>query len=554
MKFKPKQKEMNRTNFITCGLKLIVAVFVCLVISSSMVAADEDADREFTLKVLPILKDKCFGCHGNDEDDIAGDYSMLSREDLLKGGETEDIAVVPGKPGEGTLMGAITWEDMEMPPKENDRLNEEQIELVRKWIENGAPWPDEATQKRFRDEESQKVSTADGDIMKTSGGASEEWTNRRYQPEDMWAFRPVNALKVPKEVNAIDFFVEKRFKESNVKPAPQADPITLIRRASFDLIGLPPTPEEIENFQAAWKSNPDRAWGELVDRLLASPHYGERWGQHWLDVARYADTAGYSNDYERSNMWRYRDYVIRAFNDDKPYDDFIVEQVAGDELWEQQSESERNSELLVATGFLRMGPWDPAMVKKPEARQMYIDDVVNSVGQTFLSTTMRCCKCHDHKFDPIPIKDYYRMYAAFAATQLAEVPAPYTPDENLEGFEEGKKHVERLKAFAIAKKNELVKKREDAARKWYKENDIEYVPHNKRKGIADEMKPPRHVGLDYVDQGRLKIREQDEWIWNRRLERYEPMVQSVYNGPDPGIFERAKTSENLAKSNPTFNL
>ena len=521
---------------LSVGLGFVAAI----VVSSSMVFADEAAEREFTLKVLPIFTDKCFGCHGNDADDIKGDYNMTSRESLLRGGESEDVAVVPGKPEEGTMMDAITWEDLEMPPKETDRLSDEQIELVRRWINNGAPWPDEKTQQRFRDEEAQKALTADGQIIKTSGGTSEEWTKRRYRPDDLWAFRPVQKVKVPAELNPVDFLIQKPIKDAALQSAPPADAITLIRRATFDLIGLPPTPEEIATFQTQWNVDPEVAWSELIDRLLASRHYGERWGQHWLDVARYADTAGYSNDYERSNMWRYRDYVIRSFNDDKPYNQFIVEQIAGDELWEQQPKNERDSELLVATSFLRMGPWDPAMVKLPEARQMYLDDVVNSVGQTFLSTTMRCCKCHDHKFDPIPTRDYYRMYAAFAGTQIAERPAPFLARENQAGFEEGRAMVQQLLDFATSKTKQLTTKRENAARQWYKERDQEYVPLNERKNIPDEMKPPRHVGLDHVDQGRLKVREQDVWIWNRRLERYEPMVQSVYNGPVPKTLNARK--------------
>ena len=175
-----------------------------------------------------------------------------------------------------------------------------------------------------------------------------------------------------------------------------------MKRAYYDLTGLPPTPFEIFQFRQAWDKDPVQAWAALIDRLLASPHYGERWGQHWLDVARYADTGGYSNDYERSNMWRYRDYVIRAFNEDKPYDEFIREQIAGDELadaslrrrisdWNQFQNARQNGKLynareaeqLVASSFLRMGPWDPAMVKKPQARQIYLDDVVNAVGEPF---------------------------------------------------------------------------------------------------------------------------------------------------------------------------
>ena len=194
--------------------------------------------------------------------------------------------------------------------------------------------------------------------------------------------------------------------------------------------------------------------------------------------------------------------------------------------------NEEEVETIVATGFLRMGSWDNAMVKAPEARQMYLDDVINAVGQTFLATTMRCVKCHDHKFDPIPTRDYYRLYAAFAGTQMAERSVPFHTNENLGEFEEGKKHVEKMWAFASLKKDKLNEKQENAARAWYEEHGKTYFNEKDRKDHPDEEKPPRAVGLDHVDQGQLKVREQDEWIWKRRLERYEPMAQSVYNGAD----------------------
>ena len=180
-----------------------------------------------------------------------------------------------------------------------------------------------------------------------------------------------------------------------------------------------------------------------------------------------------------------------------------------------------------------MGPWDPAMVLKPQARQLYLDDVVNSVGQTFLSTTMRCFKCHDHKFDPLPTRDYYRFYSAFSTTQLAERPAPFSKQENLLGLELGRKATQRMLDFAKKKYQTLYSKQEDAAKTWYSEQGKEYLDENKRRSLPDEEKPPRHVGLTPVEQGRLKVRRQDDWIWSRRMERYEPMAQSVYNGPVP---------------------
>ena len=181
------------------------------------------------------------------------------------------------------------------------------------------------------------------------------------------------------------------------------------------------------------------------------------------------------------------------------------------------------------------GPWDNAMIADEEARQIYRDDLVNAIGQVFLSTTLRCFKCHDHKFDPLPTRDYYRIYAAITGVQMAERPLRFLPEENRTGFEEGRAHVERMLAFATAEKERIVAKREEAARRWFEEHGLEYRTEQDRKDLPDEVKPPRHVGLDHVDEGQLKVREQDEWIWRRALERYEPMVQSVYDGPDPKL-------------------
>lgn len=537
---------------------LITSVAFLIALSApTLTRADINGERLFSLEVKSLLQQKCFACHGDDPAKIKGGLNLLSREAMLQGGETSARVLVPGQADQSSLYNAVTWEDedLEMPPKENDRLTDEQITTLRDWINAGAPWPDEATQKRYRDAAWAIKETEAGVIVETSGGLSDEWTYRRYQPEDLWAFRPLAKPSVPapadstQEVNPVDAFLDARRATSGFSATSAADPLTLIRRATYDLTGLPPKPEAVQRFRETWLEHPDQAWSELIDRLLASPHYGERWAQHWLDVVRYADTGGYSNDYERSNAWRYRDYVVRAFNDDKPYDQFVVEQLAGDELADESvrrrkgSDDEivhntrlsgdynaQESEWLVATGFLRMGPWDNAMVKDDEARQIYLDDVVNVVGQTFLSTTMRCFKCHDHKFDPLPTRDYYRFYAAFSGTQMAERKVPFLPSENRENFTEGEAHTRRMLAFATAEKNRIKEKQDKAARAWFAEHDLEYVPENQRKDLPDEKKPPRHVGLDHVDEGQLKVREQDEWIWTRRLERYQPMIQSVYNG------------------------
>lgn len=518
-------------------------------------------EEHATLKALPIISSKCIACHGEDPNDIDGELNLLSREGFLKGGEFIKDLLVPGNPGESFLMTVIKWEDpdFEMPPKENDRLTQEQILDIETWIKNGAPWPNQAAQKKILASEKNKRITKEGLIIKTSGGLTDDWTFRRYKPETVWAFLPIKKPTPPIEgINPIDAFVHAKIKATQFEPAPRADLRTLIRRVSYDLIGLPPTPNEVAEFIASAQEDFDSAYSTLIERLLASTQHGERWAQHWLDVARYADTGGLSNDYERSNAWRYRDYVIRAFNEDKPYNEFIMEQIAGDELADKSLRervgdndnyqklrrkghySSKEAEQMIASSFLRMGPWDPAMVKAPEARQQYIDDVVNAVGQTFLSTTMRCFKCHDHKFDPLPTKDYYRIYSIFAGTQLAERHVSWQKYDNKIGFEEEKAQVELLHNFADSEARRLQQKVEEYAHTWYTTHQLPYKNLKDRKNDPVDQKPPRHGGLSEAEKGQLKVREQDEWIWNRRTERFLPMVQSVYNGPDPKFLNARK--------------
>ena len=523
------------------GVRLSLLVLFLFFLHEKMVCATE-GDKIFSLKIKPLLESKCFACHSQKEGKVKGDLDLTSLENILIGGETSDRVLIPGDPSGSLLLSAVKWldPDYEMPPKENDRLSNRQVNWVQQWIALGAPWPDLAIQKKYWDEERAKIITEEGEIVDTSGGLSDEWTYRRYKPEDLWAFKPISKLNPPASHHPIDWFIHESLNQAKFKPAKEADFRTLIKRAYFDLHGLPPTPYEIFLFRKKWDKDPDHAWESLIDELLISPHFGERTAQHWLDVARYADTAGLSNDYERSNMWRYRDYVVRSFNNDKAYNQFIIEQIAGDELWEKQEEQDKDPELLIASSFLRMGAWDPAMVLKPQARQLYLDDVVNAVGQTFLSTTMRCFKCHDHKFDPLPTKDYYRMYSVFSATQLAERETPFLQEENKNGLQSGKKFTEQMRAFAKNKYHDLLDKQESAAKKWFKEQGKKYLNEEKRRSLPDEEKPPRYVGLTPAETGRMKVRKQDDWIWSRRLERYQPLTQSVYNGPVPKILNSRK--------------
>ncbi len=523
-------------------MRLSAAIAALIAVSIGETCASKDASHNgealFALKVFPLLNSKCFACHGQEKEKVKAQLVLTSRKAMLAGGESKKPGFIPGSPMRSPIYLAVTrkhepdWSAM--PPKQNDRLTKDQVQSLSQWITLGAPWPDEQTRAKYTALERSKPRTADGLLIQTSGGLSEEWTYRRYQPKDLWAFQPIKKVTKPMNAeNPIDAFILHKLEQSGVKPAPQAHFRTLAKRAYYNLTGLPPTPFEIYQFRLQWDKDQSTAWSNLINKLLASPHYGERWGQHWLDIVRYSDTGGYSNDYERSNAWRYRDYVIRAFNSDKPYSDFVIEQIAGDELWKMQPAKQRDPELLIASSFLRMGPWDPAMVKVPQARQIYLDDVVNAVGQTFLSTTMRCFKCHDHKFDPLPTRDYYRMYAAFAGTQLAERPAPFLKEENVSGFEKGRSMTQKMLDFATSRFEAIYNKQESAASAWFTAHGKDYMDERSRRNLPDEEKPPRHVGLSPEETGRKKVREQDKWIWNRRMERYKPMVQGVYNGPDP---------------------
>jgi hypothetical protein len=451
---------------------------------------------------------------------------------------------------------------------------------LKTWISAGAPWPDESRIAELANEPN-RWSTDKGIPVKTSGGLDADWTNRKYKPEDLWAYQPLRKPAVPAAPpstggrqpsgrNPVDAFLDVQLAASNLAPAPLADRRTLLRRASFDLTGLPPTPDEI----AAFVNDPgsdEAAFGKVIDRLLASPHYGEKWGQHWLDVARYADTSGFANDFARGNAWRYRDYVVRAFNDDKPYDDFVREQLAGDEIVEAAREEAGDaagakskvgaSELLIATGFLRMGPWELTSMEVPRvARQKLLDDMTDSVGQVFLATPLQCARCHDHKFDPVPTRDYYSFQAVFATTQIAERPADFLPTERTDGFDEKKYLGQREEHYRTVLKR-LDDKSIAAARAWYTEKLLDSSefeaavaatvgrpgPRGReagytavraamtRKGIPEDKIPPKGVGFAPEDYGHERIARKGLERIRWELDRYEPIAFSVYSGRTPEL-------------------
>ena len=277
--------------------------------------------------------------------------------------------------------------------------------------------------------------------------------------------------------------------------------MTLIRRATFDLTGLPPTPEEVAAFVKDPRLDAE-AFARSSSVCWQSPHYGERMAQHWLDVTRYADTSGFANDYERGNAWRYRDYVVRSFNADKRYDQFVREQIAGDEI------DPNNSEMLIATGFLRMGPWElTGMEVAKVARQRYLDDVTNSVGETFLAHSLQCARCHDHKFDPIPTRDYYSVQAVFATTQLVERAAPFLPNENLTGFEEKKVSRAATRRISCGHCSDSTISCWQRLRSGFVRQGVDPAKMERRRRKAQSPKNPRREFQDVFGTARNTLRK-----------------------------------------------
>ena len=482
---------------------LAALAWSCLTVT--LTAAEPTAgEKLFALKVRPVFNEKCMACHGNDPDKIKGDFDMRTREAMLRGGaEFGEKSLIPGQ-GERSLLYQVTArtvEDYEMPPKEADRLTEEQTWWIRDWINAGAPWPSEERIKKIENRYAEGVQVA------TSGGLSDEWTNRRYRPEQLWGWQPLQAVKAPKGVHPIDWFIDQGLHEAGLEPAPVAAPRELARRVSFGLTGLPPQPKAAREFAAAVKNDPRRAVADYARKLMATPHYGEHFGRHWLDVARYADSAGFANDYTRPNAWRYRDYVIRAFNDDKPYDQFVREQLAGDEM------DFADPEKVIATGFLRMGPWEQtSMSVFRVTRQQWLDDVTDSVGQTFLGHALQCAKCHDHKFDPIPTRDYYRLMAVFSTTQFAEPDVPFLPRENKTWFKEAHEWTKAKISGYQRQRNELNAR----------------VKQQRKKETGDAKVGDN--GLDPGDEASLGRMGKNISRHNWEYDKTRPIAFAVHNG------------------------
>ena len=374
---------MRRTTMLLPGLA--VGVFL-LGAAGSVARAQTGAEISFTDHIRPIFERSCWNCHG-EASQLSG-LDLRSREGAVEGG-TRGPALVPGRAEDSRLYRVLAGLDDPPMPMGGDALSDAEVAAVRAWIDGGAHWD------------------AGGATSADAALAALENTMLPEGARDYWAFRLPARTSPPASSDfehPVDRFLAAARREAGVAAAPRADPLARLRRAHLDLTGLPPTPEQVDEFLADTGRG---AWERLIERLLDSPHYGERWGRHWLDVARYADSTGFEQDYRRPNAWRYRDYVIDAFNKDKPYNQFLREQIAGDEL------DFVTDETRIATGFLRAGPRVDFREKdNPERRHDYLDDVLATLGRGVLGMTVHCARCHDHKFDPILQKDYYAMQAS----------------------------------------------------------------------------------------------------------------------------------------------
>ncbi|MBL9123520.1 MAG: DUF1549 domain-containing protein, partial [Planctomycetaceae bacterium] len=414
------------------GLRIAAAGLAALALLSAQAAEPVTEARDFIREIAPILQARCLECHGAELQE--SDFRLDRGPSALQGGASGK-AIVPGQSGASSLIERVRSNDPDrrMPP-EGERLSVEQVAALRSWIDQGAHWP------------------ADYEI-----GADRLLG-------DHWSLRPLERPAVPDVpgapdlVHPIDRFVRAKLGDHGLEPSPEADPLTLLRRVTVDLTGLQPTPAEVAAFLA--DTSPE-AYAHLVDRLLASPRYGERWARHWMDVVHFAETHGNDQDRPRPNAWPYRDYLIRSFNEDKPYPRFVAEQVAGDVLFPDDPQA------TVALGFLAAGSWDESSlmcivddtVDKKLAQVLDRDDMITNCMSTFTSTTVHCARCHNHKFDPISQTEYYRLQAVFAGVDRAD--RPYDPDPVVHARRRAL--LERRRALLATTDSELA---DDAASQW----------------------------------------------------------------------------------------
>lgn len=440
-----------------------IAFDVSIAIADEAGGSGVEKGPDFLEEIQPLLTARCVKCHGPEKQ--KGGLRLDSKASAFEGGDSTEPAVVPGQPNASRLIALVTSEDeAERMPPEGDRLSASQVALLRRWIASGAEWP----------ESGEGPKPAATEMVVTDD-------DRRH-----WSFRPLASFAPPDVEDAdwirtpVDRFIRAAQESAGIAPAGEADRRTLIRRLYFDFVGLPPTPEAIDAFVA---SNDPQAYEKLVDDLLASERYGERWARHWLDVARYADSSGQEADHDRPNAYRYRDFVIRAFNEDLPYDKFVRWQLAGDEIEPGEPDA------IAATGFIVAGNSTmlnvPMEEEKLRNRANELDDMVSTAGQAFLGLTLACARCHDHKYDPLPTRDYYRLTRIFNGGDRKDVP--------LASPEEAQAHRE-----AVAKWQKEFDQAKTKRDQWLKEES---------KSVAGKVRNEKIAKLSASDGEKILLRE-----------------------------------------------
>lgn len=446
------RQKNSKSNALFATMAFFAAFLLMDCVGADDAATNPQSDAAgvefFEKNVRPILVQHCYECHAAEESN--GGLLLDSRNGILKGGDT-GTALVPGKPESSLLVTAVRYQnrDLQMPPQ--NKLSEKDIATLEKWVSIGAPDPRVV------------------DPSATSGAAPSGMSIK--DGRKFWSLVPVANPSVPAVAlsgwvqNPIDAFVLQKLEENHLQPAASADKRTLIRRVTFDLIGLPPTPQEVDEFLS---DESDDAYRHLVDRLLESPQYGVRWGRHWLDVARYADSNGLDENLAFGNAWRYRDYVVDAFNNDKPFDQFLIEQIAGDLL------PQATLETKTATGFLVLGA---KVLAEPDMEKLVmdtIDEQLDTVGKAFMGMTIGCVRCHDHKFDPLKQTDYYALAAIFKSTRTFSdhttgaikhwYEHSFATKEQLEELKVIDEQIKQKKSAATSFKNKHITQLRNAAR------------------------------------------------------------------------------------------
>jgi mono/diheme cytochrome c family protein len=505
--------------------RLIRVVLCLLAAATRLSAADGPTSAEgakyFETHVRPVLQTHCVSCHGGEK--VRGGLTLTSRDAALKGGDTGP-AISPGKPAESLMLRAVSHVgELQMPPK--GKLAQTQIDALTKWVEMGAPWPA-------------------GEIRHAGPPPVDD------RARNFWSFRPVVRPGVPAVTRAdwvktpIDAFILAKLEAAGLPPAPPAEKTSLLRRVYYDLTGLPPSPEEVEAFLK--DTSPD-AYEKVVDKLLASPHYGERWARHWLDLVRYAETNGYEFDTAKPHVWRYRDYVIASLNADKRYDQFVKEQLAGDEL------DPATTDGLIATGFYRLGPWDGGAPDRLQAAYDELDDIISTTGQVFLGLTVQCARCHDHKIDPFPQKDYYRLLAFVHNVQRYN---PRTAVRTIGGKADAELQKQEIAAHKerqteVARQMKAI---EDALRPHLSGGEKDDFEHPERRQDIIRKHVPELVTAEDYERYAARVQEKAQ------LERKQPsgiaqalcVSEAGATAPDTFVFVRGDPKSRGEKVEPGF--